>query len=320
MTTISIIIPIYNCEEYLAECVDSILGLDKGDYQTQIILIDDGSKDNSPAICDYYATKYDNVITRHIPNSGVSVARNVGIDLATGDWLMFVDADDKLIPSTLTELTSLKDFNSYDVVRFGAFRFTNDGKKFSFNDGYSYDLENYRNKVLLGHTVQGVWGGIYKRTLVVENNIRFMQGLRMAEDGLVTFEILCHSKHFKYVNRQFYAYRLNPSSVTNARYKDVILEDSFRAVEAKLRYATDHGVSIFPRVRKMMILGLRYGAAMKKALITNKRENFIVADKLMAAYCPQSLLTDITHSWRWKQIVGVILYRIVRPFKLRKLF
>ena len=93
---ISIIVPVYNVERYLRECLDSIVRLEE--FSWEAILIDDGSTDSSGAICDEYAEKNHKFKVVHQSNRGVSVARNIGIELAQGDWVWFVDSDDIIIP------------------------------------------------------------------------------------------------------------------------------------------------------------------------------------------------------------------------------
>ena len=96
---ISVIVPVYNTEKYLHHCIDSILSQTFTDFE--LLLIDDGSKDSSGAICDEYAAKDNRVRVFHKENGGVSSARNLGLDNATGEWIAFVDADDYLAPSYL---------------------------------------------------------------------------------------------------------------------------------------------------------------------------------------------------------------------------
>ena len=99
---ISVIIPVYNVEEYLCRCVDSVL--DQTYRNTEILLVDDGSPDNCPAICDEYARQDARVRVLHQENKGLSGARNAGIDVAKGQWLAFVDSDDYLAPDFLERL------------------------------------------------------------------------------------------------------------------------------------------------------------------------------------------------------------------------
>ena len=94
MPIISIIVPVYNTEAYLRRCLESILTQTFTDFEC--ILIDDGSLDNCPMICDEYATKDNRIIVIHQKNSGVSIARNIGLNVAKGEWINFVDSDDWL--------------------------------------------------------------------------------------------------------------------------------------------------------------------------------------------------------------------------------
>ena len=106
MPKISIIIPVYNSETTLHQCVDSILYQDYKDFE--VLLIDDGSKDKSPAICDEYTEKDNRVKVFHKQNGGVSSARNLGLDYAKGDWITFVDSDDHVESNYLVDLTSIQ--------------------------------------------------------------------------------------------------------------------------------------------------------------------------------------------------------------------
>ena len=99
---LSIIVPIYNAEKYICRCVDSLLIQGLTDYE--VLLIDDGSTDLTPVICDEYSCKHSNIFSYHLSNSGVSNARNFGIEKATGDYLTFVDSDDMILPNTYQKL------------------------------------------------------------------------------------------------------------------------------------------------------------------------------------------------------------------------
>lgn len=112
----SIIVPVYGVANYLRKCVDSLLVQDITDYE--IILVDDGSPDECPQICDEYAEKYDNIRAVHQENAGLSAARNSGVKVATGDYIMFVDSDDYLQPNVLGALMEQIERDNLDVLRF----------------------------------------------------------------------------------------------------------------------------------------------------------------------------------------------------------
>ena len=113
---LSIIVPIYNVAPYLRKCVDSLLAQDISDYE--IILVDDGSPDECPQICNQYAEQYSNIKVIHQANAGLSAARNSGIAAATGDYIMFVDSDDYLQPNVLGTLLEQVERDNLDVLRF----------------------------------------------------------------------------------------------------------------------------------------------------------------------------------------------------------
>ncbi len=113
---LSIIVPIYNVEQYLHKCVDSLLNQDMDDYE--IILVDDGSPDACPQICDEYAVAHKNIRVVHRKNGGLSAARNSGFEIAQGEYIMFVDSDDYIEPSVLGGLLSQVEHDNLDVLRY----------------------------------------------------------------------------------------------------------------------------------------------------------------------------------------------------------
>ena len=111
---ISVIVPVYNTEKYLKRCIDSILAQSYSDFE--LLLIDDGSTDASPAICDEYATNDSRVRVFHKPNGGVSSARNLGLDNARGEWIAFVDSDDWIESEMLYLFISKAEKTDSDIV------------------------------------------------------------------------------------------------------------------------------------------------------------------------------------------------------------
>ena len=111
---ISVIIPVYNTEKYLSSCIDSIIG--QTNVSFEIILVDDGSSDSSPSICDTYANKYDNIKVFHIKNSGPATARNKGFRVAQGEYVTFTDSDDKMEPQMLFKMISAGKEYHADII------------------------------------------------------------------------------------------------------------------------------------------------------------------------------------------------------------
>lgn len=154
---LSIIVPIYNVEQYLRKCVDSLLAQDISDYE--IILVEDGSTDNSGAICDeYISPSFVNSLTRsvvikviHQPNAGLSAARNSGVKIANGDYLMFVDSDDYIEPNVLGKLMAQVERDDLDVLRFNYQNVNERYEVFSPNKAQKRDVD-YSETVTDGET------------------------------------------------------------------------------------------------------------------------------------------------------------------------
>lgn len=184
----SIIVPVYNVEHYLSRCVDSIL---TQNYQNfELILIDDGSTDNSPKICDHYATIDSKVCVIHSENFGVSIARNLGLKKASGDYIIFVDSDDLIRKDMLEILSDKLLSHNTDIVLWGFSLF--DGKK-TYSDCIP-DSEEIKisDLEIFPEWFNAPWSKAYKRTFLLENDITFPEKISLAED--MYFSYMCFSK------------------------------------------------------------------------------------------------------------------------------
>ena len=141
---ISIIIPVYNVEQYLEQCLDSILRQTYKNYE--IILVDDGSSDNSGVICDKFAFKYSFIHVIHKTNGGLSSARNAGLDVATGSYVLFVDSDDYIGENAISQIISTVGQHDIDVVFLEAFKVFNNTDAVPMGDGIRADELNGKSK------------------------------------------------------------------------------------------------------------------------------------------------------------------------------
>lgn len=216
---VSIIIPVYKAEEYLSNCIQSIL--DQTYPYWELILINDGSPDGSGAICDDFSSKNSRIHVFHKPNGGVSSARNYGIDKASGEWIMFIDSDDWIDNDTITQCS--KYFSKYEMIRFDMMyefeKGANGIVSGRVKEGWNKDL--FLKKLISRQTILGVCGGIFKRELFEKGHIRFEQELIMGEDWLVMFNILLSSKAVYTLSAPFYHYNKfnNQSCVSNYSIK-----------------------------------------------------------------------------------------------------
>ena len=209
---ISVIVPIYNAQDYLRRCLDSIVNQTYKDIE--ILLIDDGSTDNSRAICHEYAKRDTRIDVIHKLNAGTSAARNTGIYLSKGDFITFVDADDFL------ELDAIETFIDYcwlgvDLVM-GDFFISNKPPDYILNYTkilYEADIADYLQSYLKrpsGHALfVYCWANLYKASIIKENNIRFNTDMHIFEDGIFNMKYLKHVKLAGYVRKHIYHYVIN---------------------------------------------------------------------------------------------------------------
>lgn len=217
---ISIIVPVYKVEEYLPKCIDSILGQTFTDWE--LLLIDDGSPDNSGRICDEYALKDSRIKVFQKDNSGVSNTRNLGLDNAKGDYVMFVDSDDWISEDCLE--VCVKEIVEYDLdaLQFGLTSVISGTEKQSVKtatkplSGEQYIQTNSFN-VCVG-------GGIYKRNIIEEYNLRFPTQLKLAEDQIFTLSLFRHVQRIKYLDKSLYYYlQRADSAVHTSKSSDMLL-------------------------------------------------------------------------------------------------
>lgn len=227
---ISIIVPVYNVEEYLKQCLDSILEQTFSDYE--VILVNDGSTDNSGLICQEYAEKDSHIRYFEKENGGLSDARNYGIEQAQGEYLTFVDSDDWVTETYIEELYSKLQYYNADISICNYFRFQDSNVTFYKHVFEPYEKE-YDSKYLLEHyfEIEGgdfflttVWGKLYKKSLFEE--LRFAKGIT-SEDTALIYKVYALSYKIVYFHKDNYCYRQREGSISNSPTINSI-EDSIR--------------------------------------------------------------------------------------------
>jgi glycosyltransferase involved in cell wall biosynthesis len=224
---ISIIIPVYNVEKYLSETLNSILSQEFSNYE--IILINDGSTDSTGIICDEFSKKYNFIQVFHQVNAGVSVARNKGIDLAKGDYIWFVDGDDLVAKNALNKLHDLlKEYNyELDVLGFSFISLT-ENKRIPFEK--KEFLVPVNGDAFLKHYERlALWTFLYKRTLIVNNNLKFVEGISVFEDNLFNIEVFSMSKNIVQTNYHLYLYRTDREGSAMAT-KDFTIDPILKSI------------------------------------------------------------------------------------------
>lgn len=239
MPKISFIVPVYKVEKYINQCINSIISQTFKDFE--VILVDDGSPDKCPAICDNYAELDNRVKVIHKENEGVDEARNTGIDAAIGEWIYFVDSDDWIEPDAAEILYNDAIRTGADCVMSDCVRCWNDGKReriHLFSQAYftndKVQIENVQ-KWMLCHKMSpyylpnansgyaAPWGKFVKAAILKENNIRFNNYAKgVFDDGVYSLYLLDHVNKFYYNAKHTYNYRFVESSLTQAYKADAM--------------------------------------------------------------------------------------------------
>lgn len=217
MPKLSIIIPAYNVEAFLPQCLNSIFSQDYADYE--VLCVDDGSTDNTPELLQSYAAEHSNVRFFTQANHGMSTARNYGLKEAKGEYLLFVDSDDWLCKSALSRITAF--LNGEDVVCFNAKKYLEKTDEYKVNHLLSINGVvkgwDYFNRVrLIPSEIHFVciWQRAYRRAFLEENNLCFAEGIRRAEDDLFTTMVMFRAQTLKVIDDYVYIYRVRDNSIT----------------------------------------------------------------------------------------------------------
>lgn len=243
MGLIRVVVPVFNVEATLARCIDSILSQTFSDFE--LILVDDGSPDNCPAICDAYAAKDPRIHVIHQHNGGLSAARNAGVSYLTEsnrhNWVVFVDSDDFIHPQMLELLYRAAVENSADISMCTALECENVPSDFFYKLHPSitqhivseqYIISLYRHK---SHRYWTAWAKLFRRELV--EAMPFEVG-KYYEDNNLIFKLLCSAKVIADVDACMYAYIINKNSITKSGFSLKQL-DFLYALRTQINYYED---------------------------------------------------------------------------------
>ena len=261
---ISIIIPVYNVEKYLEQCLDSIIN--QTYKNIEVLLIDDGSTDNSANICDEYAKRDPRFIVFHQKNSGVSRARNLGLDNISGDYVMFVDSDDwlelnaceVLMETIIKSKSEIVVFNFYNEYE----KYSEKNKLFKFDNKDNNLNRRIQAKVLapsliipnfdvqfIGYT----WNKIIKSSLAKKNKFMFEKMQAIYEDGLYYYELFEYAKNIYLCNEYLYHYRILQNSAVRRYNNDFVkisdeIYKKIKSFEKKHKNDSFYKQSLYVRV------------------------------------------------------------------------
>lgn len=212
---LSIIIPVYNVEQFICRCLDSIIP--QIDDSDEIILIDDGSTDSSGSICDQYANSK-NVHVIHKSNGGLSDARNKGIDFASGDYLIFIDSDDYVSEDFIYQIKSVLSTHQHDIINFGYNIVDTNGivkSSHRLKSAGSIDSKQALVEVLLDRNINNfAWANVYKTSLF--KDIRYPKGV-LYEDKYTTYKLFSLASDVYHIASPLYYYVIREGSICNSK-------------------------------------------------------------------------------------------------------
>ncbi len=302
----SIILPVYNVEKYLKECVNSILSQTFKDYE--IILVDDGAKDNSPAICDEFAAADERVKVIHKPNGGQSTARNAGLEKATGEYVIYLDSDDFITDNTfLEDIYNKAKETDGDIVLYKYAKYIDETKvleKCTFTLDFAENISD-SDELLLTLVKKDAYYGMawvkaFRRSMAVDNGVVFDTNL-ICEDMDWYFNLVLCAEKISAVDKSYIAYRQRAGSVTST---------------LKLKNLTDYIFTMEKWAEKIQSADIN--ETKKKALMG-----------ALAKYYSNMFITYIRvkdpekkkHIKRIKDISYILDYSMSdRPLKMRKIY
>ena len=271
MKTFSIIVPVYNAGMHLSNLMSSILGQIYEDFE--VILIDDGSTDNSAEICDFYSDADLRIKVVHQENRGVSAARNRGLDLCQGRWVIFADADDYFIKDAFTNFA--ESVTDCDLVMFNAIK---------EKGGYRKTMFNYANRsVDLPYKVQNraVWAYLFQYEIIKRCRIRFLENLAYSEDTVFLYQYMMCCNHILQKKNPVYVYVLNENSACAS--KDGMKIACYQFVAAKeLKRLISEGSTINCRMEKVLKCEVRKFIRMGiYSFLKNRNDGIFIKDLWM---------------------------------------
>ena len=304
----SIVIPVYNVESYLKECIESILSQTYKNYE--IILVDDGSTDNSPKICDDYEEKYQNILVIHNKNGGASSARNAGTKKAVGEYIIYMDSDDFILDKEFLKKLAKKIKNKTDIIFYKYQKYFNKTKKLE-ECKFSYSLaikeKSYVDKITVlvkENAFFGMpWNRVTRKEILLKNKIEFEEGL-VGEDMDWNYNVILNSSSIDFIDEPMIAYRQREGSVTS-NYKLKNLLDFIYILEKWSEY-------IKKEVKDESLKNAFYGSLAKyysNLLIVYSRVLDLEKEKCINRIKRLSWLLDYSMSHR-PQIISKI-YKII---------
>lgn len=313
---ISVIIPIYNSEDKLQKCLDSVIN--QSYHNLEIICINDGSSDSSADILSKFAEQDKRIKIINQTNQGVSTARNRGLDIATGDYISFIDSDDELDGKMYETMLSLFGTNGkyYDIVHCGYRRVRPNGTTVDINGTEIIHVHNREDALI--HIISGtlftggLWNKLFRRNLFA--NIRFLPELRINEDVLVCFQAFAKSKSSVFYDKALYYYNENPNSTCSATNNLIKALDGIKVSRIIYEYCIDTQLYQHAFKRYFLALISAYRAYIFENIKDTKAQRKELSN-IIAELSKQKIKISFKHKFNYIFMrVSPSLYRLLYKF------
>jgi len=250
MQKVSIVVPVYNVELYLAQCLESLITQMYDNIE--IVLVDDGSTDSSGCICDEYAAKDKRILVIHQKNAGAANAKNVGLDIATGELITFIDSDDFVDKTWILDMVEELHRTSVDMVECAfdmVYKNRTDNVK-EFLDGNGvFSTEQYLAHYLDKWTNSLFWNKLFKRSLTEE--VRFKRERRCIDDEFYTYKVISNAETISRIDKPLYHYRQRGSSAVRTKKNQLqITDDALEVLIERYEWMKER----FPTLRKIYLV------------------------------------------------------------------
>lgn len=320
---ISIIVPIYQAEKTLKDCIESVLNQSSNEWE--LILIDDGSTDHSGQICDEYAQKNSNIVLKHISNSGVSNARNVGLSIANGSIIEFLDADDQLFPNAVEMIVDIMDNNNVDLLVFGAeFYYRDKLKKKKGIDrqyaGLDFLMKDFVNLVK-DEYFNPPWNRAIKRKCI---KTYFDETLSLGEDAVFNLSNLKNVHSIRFISNSLYKYNMASDGLTtryNPNTIDAIKKRYMLLFELLNESFSDQCVELKKNIKREILYFYRLmgaGHNVKQIQSEIERTNEKMVDILNYFEITLPLLGRPNNTFLDIFLKGIIIYLYAKPYECLK--
>lgn len=244
---VSIIVPIYNVEQYIEECIKSIVNQTL--TQIEIILVNDGTKDDSINKIKKYIDNDDRIILINKENGGLSSARNKGLEIAKGDYILFIDSDDYIDTDMVQEMYESMSSNDLDIVMCGYKRVENE-KVYEVHppieSNIIFNKEDIIKIVEQGHNTKSiwfVWRNMYRKDILTKNSLTFNEDIKFGEDSVFNMNSFLSSNKIMSIDKCLYNYRLNPNSLTQSKHKPNLEENVMLQYCEKIKIVKDYNLN-----------------------------------------------------------------------------